>query len=58
MSGRPDPLDPVEVVDLIAEAARACPAVAGLHGGPFGRAAPDMLLRLVTAGGVPSAEET
>jgi hypothetical protein len=45
------------VVDLIAEAAPACPAVAGLHGGPFGRAAPDMLLRLVTAGGVPSAED-
>lgn len=37
MSGRPDPLDPVEVVDLIAEAARACPAVAGLHGGLFGQ---------------------
>jgi hypothetical protein len=37
VSGRPDPLDPVEVVDLIAEAARACPAVAGLHGGLFGQ---------------------
>jgi hypothetical protein len=34
-----DPLTvvPVEVVDLIAEAARACPAVAGLHAGPFGQ---------------------
>jgi hypothetical protein len=37
VSGQPDPLDPVEVVDLIAEAAQACPAVAGLHGGLFGR---------------------
>lgn len=37
MSGRPVPLDPVEVVDLIAQVARACPAVAGLHGGLFGR---------------------
>jgi hypothetical protein len=37
VSSRPDPLDSVEVVDLIAEAARACPAVAGLHGGLFGR---------------------
>ena len=48
MSGRPDPIGlveavdprsvaPVEVVDLIAEAAEACPAVAGLHGGRFGQ---------------------
>ncbi len=48
MSGRPDSLDPgkvvdpltvapVEVIDQIAEAARACPAVAGLHGGRFGQ---------------------
>jgi hypothetical protein len=42
VSGRSDPLDqltavPVELVDLIAEAARACPGVAGLHGGPFGQ---------------------
>jgi hypothetical protein len=47
MSGRPDSLDPVEavdpltlasveVIDEIAEAAQACPAVAGLHGGRFG----------------------
>lgn len=28
---------PVEVVDLIAQAARACPAVAGLHAGSFGQ---------------------
>lgn len=34
MSGRPDSLAPVEV---IAEAAQACPAVAGLHGGRFGQ---------------------
>ena len=34
-----DPLEavPVELVDLIAETARACPAVAGLHAGPFGQ---------------------
>jgi hypothetical protein len=49
VSGRSDPRDPggavdqrtvipAEVVDLIAEAARACPAVAGLHGGLFGQA--------------------
>jgi hypothetical protein len=39
VSGRSDPLTvtPVEVVDLIAEAALACPAVAGLHGGLFGQ---------------------
>jgi uncharacterized alkaline shock family protein YloU len=48
VSGRSDPLDPggavdqltvipAEVVDLIAEAARACPGVAGLHGGLFGQ---------------------
>lgn len=37
MSGRPDPLAPVEVIDEIAEAARTCPAVAGLHGGRFGQ---------------------
>lgn len=48
MSGQPDPLGPiqagdpltvapVEVIDQIAEAARACPAVAGLHGGRFGQ---------------------
>ncbi len=29
---------PVEVVDLIAAAVRACPAVAALHGGRFGQA--------------------
>jgi hypothetical protein len=28
---------PAEVVDLIAQAARACPAVAGLHAGSFGQ---------------------
>jgi hypothetical protein len=34
-----DPLTraPVEVIDEIAEAAQACPAVAGLHGGRFGQ---------------------
>jgi hypothetical protein len=37
VSGSPDRCEPVEVVDLIAEAARACPAVAGLHAGPFGQ---------------------
>jgi hypothetical protein len=48
VSSRSDPLDPggavdqltaipAEVLDLIAEAARACPAVAGLHGGLFGQ---------------------
>ncbi|GAA5114876.1 Asp23/Gls24 family envelope stress response protein [Pseudonocardia adelaidensis] len=37
MSDRPDPLGPVEVIDEIAEAARTCPAVAGLHGGRFGQ---------------------
>jgi hypothetical protein len=48
VSGLPGPLDPggavdqlmvvpLESVDLIAEAARACPAVAGLHGGLFGQ---------------------
>ena len=34
---RPELVAPVEVVDLIAEAAQACPAVAGLHGGRFGQ---------------------
>jgi hypothetical protein len=38
---RIEPVDPrpvalVEGTDLIAEAAEACPAVAGLHGGQFG----------------------
>jgi hypothetical protein len=48
VNGRPDPLGPVgmvdpltlapaEVIDEIAEAARTCPAVAGLHGGRFGQ---------------------
>jgi hypothetical protein len=32
------PVDPVDLVDSIAVAVRACPAVAGLHGGRFGRA--------------------
>ena len=48
MSGPSDPLHPggavdqltvvpVGLVDLIADAVRACPAVAGLHGGLFGQ---------------------
>lgn len=48
MSSRPEPpgpveavdpltVTPVEAIDLIAEAVRACPAVAGLHGGRFGQ---------------------
>lgn len=32
------PAAPVELVDLIATAVRACPAVAALHGGRFGQA--------------------
>lgn len=38
MSAHADPVDAVDLVDVIAAAVQACPAVAGLHGGRFGQA--------------------
>jgi hypothetical protein len=68
VSGPPDPLGPVEaadplavapveVIDQIAKAAQACPAVAGLHGGRFGQHTTYLPGRRV-AGVTLSCEET